>query len=234
MTRTLRAARGTAVTAGCAAALVMIFGPRPGAAQMRTPGTGAVSEDVGPIGDPSQPVGAGSRSVHDGSATIGESSEAPGRSGPVRDATTRSMRSGPVSSLSRGSMTQRRLAPNGGSVSEASAGAVKHDIDRPLGSRISQPLRELGALQDQLRRLRQQGDSAAIAASGAPPGDVSGAVMADTFDEPATPFDNLPPAVDEVAPVSGEDGPPADTERSDGTAAEPAVAEEASDADAEP
>lgn len=194
----------------------------PAEAQMRTPGVGAVSEDVGPIGDPSQPVGAGSGSMH-GSGTIGESSE-PVHSGPVRDATTRSMHSGPVSSMSRGPMTQPQNAPVGGSMTEASSGAVKHDLDRPLGSRISQPLRELAPLQEQLRRLRLQGDTAAIEAAGAPPA----AGPEEAAPEIAVPTgvapDHLPPQAAEAPPEDTADEPP--TAASDGGEdmdAEPAV-----------
>jgi hypothetical protein len=144
----------------------------PVAAQVRTPGASAVSEHSGPIGADSRPVGEGSRSMRDGARTIGESSSEPSVSGrlggSVRDAATRSMRSGPVSSLSRGPMTQPRTLPDGGSMTAHSAGAVKHDIDRPLGSRISQPLRELAPLQAQLRALREHGVEAAVAAAAAP------------------------------------------------------------------
>ena len=144
----------------------------PAAAQVRTPGNSAVSEHAGPIGGDSRPVGEGSRAMRDGSRPIGESSSAPSISGrlggSVRDASTRSMHSGPVSSLSRGSMTQPRTLPDGGSMTEHSAGAVKHDIDRPLGSRISEPLRELAPLQAQLRAVREQGAAAAVAAAAAP------------------------------------------------------------------
>lgn len=152
--------------------LAALLAAVPAAAQVRTPGASAVSEHSGPIGDDSRPVGEGSRSMHDGARTIGESSSGPslgGRlGGSVRDASTRSMRSGPVSSLSAGSMTQPRTLPDGGSMTAHSAGAVKHDIDRPLGSRISEPLRELAPLQAQLRALREHGTAAAVAAAAAP------------------------------------------------------------------
>ena len=140
-------------------------------AQVRTPGSGAVSEDSGPLGEDSGPVGEGSRGMYEG-RTIGESSgSAPGDTrtgGSVRDATTRSMRSGPVTSMSSGSMTQPRTLPDAGSITENSAGAVKHDIDQPLGSRISQPIRELAPLQAQLRQIREHGSDAAVAAAQAP------------------------------------------------------------------
>ncbi len=190
--------------------------------QMRTPGAGAVSEDVGPIGDPSQPVGAGSRSMY-GSGTIGENSE-PVHSGPVRDATTRSMHSGPVSSMSRGPMSQARSAPQGGSMTEASAGAVKHDIDRALGSRISQPLRELAPLQEQLRLVRLRGNSAAIEAEGAPPAAGADEAAPHIADQADVPPDQLPPAA-EVSPEDAVTEQPATVGEPEGeeVVAEPAT-----------
>jgi hypothetical protein len=153
------------------ALLLALLCALPATAQMRTPGSGAVSEDAGPIGEDSGPVGAGSRSMYE-RYTIGESSGAQPddtrTGGPVRDRNTRSMHSGPVASMSSGPMTQPRTLPDGGSITENSAGAVKHDIDQPLGSRISEPIRELAPLQAHLRELREHGSDAAIAAAEAP------------------------------------------------------------------
>lgn len=190
--------------------LLGLLGTLPAGAQVRTPGRGAVSEDAGPLGDDSGPVGAGSRSMYEG-RTIGESSGSaspdghPG-GGPVRDRRTRSMRSGPVSSMSSGPMTQPRTLPDGGSITESSAGAVKHDVDQPLGSRISQPLRELAPLQAQLRELREHGSDAAVAAaqapaSAAPPPEpvIDEALRRASEDEIAP-----EPAADEAAPEPGE------------------------------
>ncbi|MFN8641419.1 MAG: hypothetical protein U0802_07085 [Candidatus Binatia bacterium] len=152
--------------------LAALVAALPATAQVRTPGSSAVSERSGPIGGDSRPVGDGSRSMRDGARTIGESSSEPSvterTGGSIRDQATRSMRSGPVSSISSGSMTQPRTLPDGGSMTQHSAGAVKHDIDRPLGSRISEPLRELAPLQAQLRALREHGAAAAVAAAAAP------------------------------------------------------------------
>ena len=153
--------------------LAALLASAPVLGQVRTsPGDSAVSEHTGSIGEDSRPVGEGSRPMK-GDPTIGESSggtfsDGRLRYGPVRESSSRGMLSGPVSSISRGPMTQPRTLRDGGSVTEASAGAVKHDIDRPLGSRISQPLRELGPLQEQLRAVRQHGDAAAVAAAAAP------------------------------------------------------------------
>lgn len=162
-----RAARCATACAALAAGVLLGIATA-ASAQVRNPGQETISEHVGPLGPVSVPVSAGSRPVRDGLGTIGETSRPMHGGGPVRDRWTRSMRSGPVSSLSRGPMTQPRTAPHGGSVTAASAGAVKHDIDRPLGSRISQPLRELAPLQQHLRALREHGDASAITAAAAP------------------------------------------------------------------
>jgi hypothetical protein len=123
-------------------------------AQVRDPeDTLSAGEGSGPLSEISRPVGEG-LAVHDGALTIGETSGGPVRSGPVRDARTRSMLSGPVSEVSVGSMTHFRGLTGGGSIAENSAGAVKHDVAAPLGERISRPLRELGPLQDHLRARR--------------------------------------------------------------------------------
>jgi hypothetical protein len=172
----------------------------PAAAQIRTPGNSAVSEHSGPIGDGSGPVGEGSRSMYEG-VTIGESSvrhsDDQRIGGPVRDRTTRSMRSGPVASISSGPMTQPRTLPDGGSMTQHSAGAVKHDIDQPLGSRISQPLRELAPLQAHLRELREHGNEAAIAAAQAP-------ASAAPAPEELEPLEGEPDAAGMAAPAAEE------------------------------
>jgi hypothetical protein len=113
-----------------------------------------VSRGSRPLSEDSANVGAASAPVHDRAPTIGESSLGPVKSGPVSDPETRSMLSGPVSEASRGPVTSRR-AMTSGSVGGLSAGAVKKDIDRPLGERISDPLTELEPLQETLRALRQ-------------------------------------------------------------------------------
>lgn len=228
--------------------LVMLLCAVPAAAQIRTPGASAVSEHSGPIGDDSVPVGADSRSMYEG-RTIGESSvrqpDDRRSGGPVRDRNTRSMRSGPVASLSSGPMTQPRTLPDGGSMTQHSSGAVKHDIDQPLGSRISQPLRELAPLQAHLRDLREHGSDAAIAAAEAPasaepppddlaadhqandalaPGDADGEAgpaddqAAAMDDSDAAARDQLPADVADAAPELGDAAPGA------GDAAEPAPA----------
>jgi hypothetical protein len=67
---------------------------------------------------------------------------------------TRSVLSGPVSSMSRvhaaPRFAVRRL------MTEASSSAVKHDIDSPLGARISDPLRELGSAKEMRARPQER------------------------------------------------------------------------------
>jgi hypothetical protein len=102
------------------------------------------------------------------------------------------MVSGPVSDSSRGPVYEPQPSLSGGSMTEASAGAVKHDIDSPLGERISEPLRELGPLQDAMRARRTKAEQAVLADATAP-------VAAAIPDEPAADADTEPiaPPVDE-------------------------------------
>jgi hypothetical protein len=131
-------------------------------AQVRQPGAAlSAGEGSGTLSDVSTNVGHDSRPMH-GGPTVGESSGGPIGSDPVSDARTRSMLSGPVSSISSGPMRAPRAPLSGGSVSAASAGAVKHDSSSPLGTRISDPLRELSALQEQMRARREQAEHAAL------------------------------------------------------------------------
>jgi hypothetical protein len=103
-----------------------------------------------------------------GAGTVGEGSHGSMHSRPVRDPGTRGMLSGPVSELSRGPVYQPQRPRYGDSISETSAGAVKHDTASPLGERISQPLRELGPLQEEMRRRREQAERAALTAATEP------------------------------------------------------------------
>ncbi|MEO8601848.1 MAG: hypothetical protein ABI629_04660 [bacterium] len=178
---------------------VLLFAA-PAAAQMRTPFAGSVSENEGPIGESSRPVSEGSRPVGEGKP-IGEYSNGPVHSGPMSDMNTRSMLSGPVSSMSSGPVRGAgRTLTGAPSMTEASAGAVKHDIDRPLGSRISAPLRELAPLQQQMKALRQQDDAAALEAAAAP-------VLLDAPDaEPEPLFDEGPAYVEDALDAEAPDG----------------------------
>jgi len=123
----------------------------------------SAGEGAGTLSDVSRPVGEGSAPVGEGSETIGEASVGTMHSAPVRDPGTRGMLSGPVSEMSRGPVYQRQQPRYGDSVTEASAGAVKHDVASPLGERISQPLRELAPLQAEMRARRARAEQAALA-----------------------------------------------------------------------
>jgi hypothetical protein len=157
-------------------------------AQVRQPDeTISAGEGAHILSDISTNVGADSRPMHDGSLTLGETSGGPVGSGPVSEMNTRSMLSGPVSSMSQGPMRGPRISLSGGSMTEASMGAVKHDIDSPLGERISDPLRELGSLQKEMRARRQQAEQAAIAGASepaVPPIDLSGLIEQPAAAEP--------------------------------------------------
>ena len=179
-------------------------------AQVRQPGEAiSAGDNSGPLSDVSRPLD-DSRAVHDGAQTIGETSGASVRSGPVRDPGTRSMLSGPVSQVSRGPMTEPRPPLTSGSVTEASSGAVKHDIDSPLGERISSPLRELGPLQQAMRARREQAEQAAL----------EGAT------EPAVPPIDVVPAAEAAAPAP-DDAASAAHEVSDANEEEPVGADDA-------
>lgn len=132
------------------------------AAQVRQPGESITAgEGSGTLSDESGPLRGDSVPVY-GSGTIGEASGGPVRSGPVRGGGTRSMRSGPVSGVSAGPMREPRPPVTSGSMTEWSSGAVKHDVTTPLGTRISEPLREIGALQAALRAQREQAQLEAL------------------------------------------------------------------------
>jgi hypothetical protein len=116
-------------------------------------GAQPVGQDSGPLRELSTNVRAGSGPVR------GSVGNAPSNAGALRDRSVRGsvtgdVLSGPVSDSSAGAVTAGRPVAGGGSVAEVSVGAVKKDTDRPLGEMISQPLRELGPLQEQLRAIQ--------------------------------------------------------------------------------
>lgn len=180
----------------------------PALSQVRQPGEGiSAGEGAGILSDVSTNIGAGSRSMHDGALTIGETSGGPVRSGPVRDPNTRGMLSGPVSSMSRGPVYERRGSLSGGSMTEASAGTVKQDSSHPLGTRISDPLRELGPLQEQMRAKRQLAEQAALQGAMQPAVDATLEMPADLPDDLAeldVPYDEPLAADDAVQHEGGE------------------------------
>jgi hypothetical protein len=154
----------TRIRTGFVAALALATGVAGSAiAQVRQPGESlSVGDGSGPLSDVSTNVGHDGRPMHDGAQTLGESSGGPVHSGPISDWDTRSMLSGPVSSMSQGPMYRPQPSLSGGSMTEASAGAVKHDVASPLGTRISDPLHELGGLREQMRARRQQAEQDAL------------------------------------------------------------------------
>jgi hypothetical protein len=184
--------------------------PRISHAQVREPGeTQSAGEHAGSLGDISRPLGDVSSAVGDGSQTIGESSagsigtDAP----PVHVPYERTVLSGPVSSISRGPV-DAIPASIALAVEEASTGAVKQDAASPLGEQISEPLRELAPLRDQMRKQREE--ALRLALQQPPPG-------ATTDAQPAPVGAAEPPPV--VAPAEpsqsgqradAEFGPPSD------------------------
>ncbi len=115
---------------------------------------GPVRRDSGPLAELSTNVGAGSGPVRDtgGSLRQGTARRLGGSS--VRASATGDVLSGPVSDLSAGPVTAGQPVTGGGTVGQSSVGAVMKDRDSPLGEVISEPLRELGALQERLRALQ--------------------------------------------------------------------------------
>jgi hypothetical protein len=202
------------------AVVVSVAAACPALSQVRPPGTGlSAGEGAGILSDVSTNVGAGSRPMSDGSLTIGEASGGPVRSGPVRDPNTRGMLSGPVSSMSQGPVYQPGRSLSSGSMTEASAGTVKQDSDHPLGTRISDPLRELGPLQEQMRARRLLAEQAAL----------SGAMQPAVDDEHALPDE----AVHELPADVGAAALPHEAS-ADGDDAAWHGGEELADRDAEP
>jgi hypothetical protein len=184
-------------------------------AQVRQPGqTLSVGERSGTLSDVSRPLVDDSQSVHYGAQTLGDTSGGSVRSGPVRDPYTRSMLSGSVSDASQGPMTEPRPPLTSGAVADASAGAVKQDIDSPLGQRISSPLSELGPLQQAMRERRQAAEQAVLEGATQPAAPPPEAVQPPD-EEALAPEDVAPPPDDaalapaDVAPAPEQVAPDA-------------------------
>ncbi|HVO25210.1 MAG TPA: hypothetical protein VMW56_16440 [Candidatus Margulisiibacteriota bacterium] len=167
-----------------------------------------VAEDSGPLRDLSTNVGAGSGPVR------GSISKLPSTAGTLNDRSVRGsvsgdLVSGPVSDLSRGAVTSGRAVAGGGSVVAASVGAVKKDAESPLGEMISQPLRELGPLQEQLRSIQPLPRNAPLAEEEAGPAPAPPRVSAPQLaTQPEEPTEDVgsEAADDEAEPLSpGED-----------------------------
>jgi hypothetical protein len=183
------------------------------AAQMRNPdetisageNAGSLSDVSGPLRDDSVPVS--------GSGTIGELSVGTMRSGPVSGFDSRSMRSGPVSDASVGPMREPRPPVTTGSMTEWSAGAVKQNVTDPLGTQISEPIRELRPLQAAMRAQREQAEADAL--TGVPAAvlspDEAAAMQQEANRAAEDQFDQLEPAGDEpAAGIEPAEEPPAD------------------------
>lgn len=120
-----------------------------------------VGTGSGPLSDVSRSVKDGSRSVHERGQSVSDGSVGSMKSGPVHGDRRVGMLSGPVSDVSAGPVTSGRSMSGGGSMTENSAGAVKHEMDRSLGEQVYDLQRTLGPIQD---RLRQQAETEELAA----------------------------------------------------------------------
>jgi hypothetical protein len=89
-----------------------------------------------------------------GSVGAGSLNAGPLSGNPVRGSVTGDVVSGPLSDISVGPVTADNPMAGGGTVGQASAGAVTKDLASPLGQMISAPLHDLGPLQDRLRAIQ--------------------------------------------------------------------------------
>jgi hypothetical protein len=131
--------------------LILAFVVRIAHAQVRGK---PVHQDTGPLSEMSTNVGAGSGPVHQWGRSVSDGSLGTLGGNAVRDSASGDVRSGPVSDISVGAVTSGRPVSGSGTVTDASAGAVKKDVDSPLGERISQPVRDLGPLLEQLHAVQ--------------------------------------------------------------------------------
>jgi hypothetical protein len=177
-----------------------------------------VHQDTGPLSDISTNAGAGSEPVHQHGRSVRDGSLGTLSGNAVRQSTTGSMLSGPVSDISVGPVTSGRPVSGGGAMRDASMGAVKKDDDSLLGERITQPLHDFRALQDQLRAIQPLTDDTEE------PGEPVAATEGDA--EETIEQDDAP--VDDELPADDEDAEAAEPE-----AAEPDAAERASAAEEE-
>ena len=126
----------------------------------------------GPVSGLSTNVEDGSGPVH-GSVGSGSLNAGPLSGNPVRGSVTGDVVSGPFSEISVGPATANYPMAGGGTVGQASAGAVKKDLDSPLGQMFSAPLRELGPLQDRLRAIQPLPRNATGPENAAPAEDIT-------------------------------------------------------------
>jgi len=185
----------------------------PAAAQMRNPDeTISAGENAGSLSDVSGPLHDDSAPMY-GSGTIGELSVGTVRSGPVSGFDSRSMRSGPMSDASVGPMREPRPPLASGSMTEWSSGAVKQNVADPLGTQISEPIRELRPLQKAMRAQREQAEADALtgvpAAALSP--DEAAAMQQEANRAAEEELQQLEPLGDEpAAETEPADAPPAD------------------------
>jgi hypothetical protein len=133
-----------------AAAALLVFH----AVALAEVGGGSVRQDSRPVSEGSINIGAGSGPVRGEGGSLRAAS--PGRLGgnSVRGSVGSDVSSGSVSDVSAGPVTAAQPVSGDGTVTDASAGAVKKDIDSPLGEMISKPLSSLRPLQEQLRAVQ--------------------------------------------------------------------------------
>jgi hypothetical protein len=123
-----------------------------GRVQAQLPGQ-PVGQGSGPVSELSTNIGAASRPVHQPGRSVRDAGTGRLSGNSVRGSVSGDLVSGPVSEISVGPVTAN-VPVTSSSVGESSSGAVKKDVNSPLGEMISQPLRELGALQEQLRAIQ--------------------------------------------------------------------------------
>lgn len=149
----------------CTLALALLVAVSNAGTQAQTAGQ-PVGQGSGPVRGLSTNAGNGSGPVR---GSVGSSWNAGPLSGsPVRGSVTGDVLSGTPSDISVGPATADNPMAGGGSVGQASAGAVKKNIDSPLGEMISAPLRDLGPLQDRLRAIQPLPRDASAPDGGAP------------------------------------------------------------------
>ena len=115
---------------------------------------GTVRDVGGPLSDLSTNVGDNSGPVYQPGSSITEGNASRLSGNPVRGSVSADLVSGPVSDISVGPVTANLPVTGGGPVEASSAGSVKKDIASPLGEMISEPLHDLGLLQQELRAIQ--------------------------------------------------------------------------------
>jgi hypothetical protein len=181
-------------------------------------GSSSLSDVSRPVGADSGPVYESGRSVHDTGAG-GLSGNA------VRESVTGDVHSGPVSDVSVGAVTTGQSVGGAGAVTDAAAGAVKKDEDSPIRAGISQPLRDLVPLQEQLQAIQPlprdtspedeaaaAEDAAAEAAQAIPEAE---APESDEEQAAPQPEEVVAPAPEEAAPEGDAAGQPEAAPESD-------------------